>query len=275
MNRKLGLTAFAFLLCACVIYEECTCNKMRITCRVIEITDPTLLSKESLPNKNLELEAPRGGIPHSLLFTDLIDDFNHHGDPLIDTVFYPLLGDKRFDIAVVITHGIPEPYDAWSADYLGEKSFFFNLGLWSAEDLKHSGMAVIKHEIAHILLSELLHEPDRSKPIDIIDEIVIDEGLAHFIGYPGDRSTLVSEKGDKWKAAEERLKEAKVRLADRTTNEAEIEELLYQANTGRYWDKYASIAGMFRAASIYESRGAQGLIESIQAGALAECSGSK
>jgi hypothetical protein len=36
-----------------------------------------------------------------------------------------------------------------------------------------------------------------------------------------------------------------------------------RANTGSFWDKYGAISGMFRAAKLYEIKGANGLVEAI------------
>ena len=241
---------------------------MNIQCQIVEVSDPHKLPKESLPEEGLLLENPGRVICHRDVFVAIIETFNATGDTLIDDVFFPLLGNRLFLIPVVITHGVPAPYDAWCTVYHGKKAFFFNLSDWSGDDLKHSGIAVVKHEITHVLLAELLKKPDDNNPIDVLNEMIINEGIAHFVGYPRDRSTLLSDKTPAFERAEEQLRIALLKLSDPNTDKAESQEILKQGCTGKYWEKYAAIAGMYRTALLFAQHGAKGIIDAIHAGHL-------
>lgn len=246
------------------------CNeKMNIKCNLITVENPSTLDKESLPNTNLNIKPIIGKpIPNLNFFSNLISEFNKNGDCLINEIFYPLLNEKKFKIQVIATHGIEEPYDAWSTKYKGKVSFFFNLSLWPINDLKRAGMPVIKHEITHVLLSDLLKRPDKKNSLETIEHILINEGIAHYIGYTRDRSRMLIDYADKWETAESKLSDALKKLSDKNLSDKEKEKLIYQSNTGSYWDKYAAIAGMFRAAKIHETQGAKGLIDCIRKGNL-------
>lgn len=201
-------------------------------------------------------------------FIKLIQTFNEHGDATINEIFSPLLGDRQFRIPVVITYGVPAPYDAWTAMYQGENAFFFNLSDWDADSINHFGLAVVKHEITHVLLAELLQKPDANNPIDVLNEMVINEGIAHFVGYPHERQILLTEKTKELQKAEQILQTAKVKLGSSKTSKIDVEDLLQRGNTGQYWEKYASIAGMYRAACLYSKYGAKGIVDAIREGAL-------
>ena len=140
---------------------------MRIVCRLIPVSNPSELPYSALPTHDLEISAymPHD-IPHLLFFQELLDDFNKNGDTLISELFDKELSGRYFEIVVIATHGIPDPYDAWCTEYLGMKSVFFNLSLWTKDDLKSDGLPVLKHEVAHVLLNELLPKPDTSNPIN-------------------------------------------------------------------------------------------------------------
>ena len=140
--------------------------------------------------------------------------------------------------------------------------------LWTAKDLKTSGLTVIKHEISHVLLNKLLPEISVSNPLKLLAHIVIDEGIAHFIGFPKDPKALFAKYADKWIAAEKNLEISQTKLLNRELPLAEKELIIKTADTGAYWNKYASIAGMFRAAKIFELSGAPALRKCIRAGVL-------
>ena len=241
---------------------------MEIICIPTSIPDPVNIPEASLPVKRLELSSPSEEIPNYPLFCKLLNDFNTYGDDLISEVFDSLVDNRTYNIPVVTTQGVPDPYDAWTTDYKGETAFFFNLSLWDAESLLNAGLRVIKHEITHVLLADLLHEPDPSKPVAVLEHMVIDEGIAHFIGFPGNRDTLLSVHHDKLIIAEKELETAIKKLSNSNLSDQEKEQLLEKAVSGNYWEKYGAICGMFRTAKVYEAQGAEGLTSCIRQGKL-------
>lgn len=242
---------------------------MNIQCRLIIIGNPADLPSDVLPSPDIKFGNCAGEIPNLDILKALIDGFNKNGDRLLDGIFSPFLRERALKIPVVVTRGICEPYDAWCTNYSGQRTVFFNLSLWTADDLKKSGLAVIIHEISHVLLAEAaLKMPDTQNPLEILERLVFDEGIAHFIGFPGDREKLLTDYKEKWPRAEAGLKEAIAKLSNLQISKKEKEEILTCANTGSFWDKYASIAGLFRAANIYRTKGAPGLVDCIKGGQL-------
>jgi len=236
---------------------------MNIFFDLIQFPDPNKLPKDALPGKNLFFKDTKDQIENIDIFKSLIDKFNIEGDCVLNEIFTPLLSDKSIKVTVIVTQGIPEPYDAWSAVYKGEKSFFFNLSLWSKDDLNKSGLAVIKHEITHVLLHDLIKEPDKSSHVDVLEYITIHEGLAHYIGFFEDRSRLLTDFFQYWEPSEKKYTESTKQLKLKTTPSKIVDKLIYESNTGSYWDKYAAISGMFRIATIHKQQGIKGIIECI------------
>lgn len=239
-----------------------------IACKVIAIADPSKLDESALPAAGLSLKSSSAPVPHFDQFTALIAKFNDTGEPLIDQIFSPLVGKRQYAINVILTQAIPEPYDAWTGIYQGKPAFFFNMDMWNKASLEKNGMGVIKHEAAHVLLRDLLKMPDQRDSIAVLNHIVINEGIAHFIGYSKNRERLLIERKSEWLAAESSLAAAVAQLSDIKTTELVRNDLLKKATTGAFWQKYGAIAGMFRAASIYQKQGPEGLITAVQAGKL-------
>ncbi|MBS1968899.1 MAG: hypothetical protein JSU04_01250 [Bdellovibrionales bacterium] len=196
---------------------------------------------------------------------NIITQFNAEGDALLTEIFSAVHASKAFEFEVVATSGVPAPYDAWTA-ILGEKPvMLFNLSEWSKEEISRYGLPILLHEVSHGLLAAPLktHEELESYP-EALEKIVIDEGIAHFIGFPGVRADLLEKHLDKWAASEALLKKAEQKLAASYVDEDEKEELLFKANTGVYWEKFGAISGMFRVAKIYQSQGPAGVVEAIK-----------
>jgi len=58
-----------------------------------------------------------------------------------------------------------------------------------------------------------------------------------------------------WQQSERKLAIARETLSKRETSQEDNTACLREANTGKFWDKFGSIAGMCRASWIYETRG--------------------
>ncbi|MBI4677138.1 MAG: hypothetical protein HY748_06105 [Elusimicrobia bacterium] len=237
-----------------------------IELRVIEVAAERL-TDESLPIAGIRM-GPRQIDPRKFAALGrLVERFNSDEDPVITEVFGPLHGGRKFSVQIVATSGIPAPYDAWTATYRGCLTMFFNLSEWTEADLDRSGFGVLKHEVTHVLLEPLLRKSKTPDDVELLDSIVMDEGIAHFIGCP-DRSSLLKEKAARWETAEQELEKAYAGLNDGRLPRERKAALLRRANTGSFWDKYGSISGMFRAAKLYKIKGADGLIEAIRTSKL-------
>lgn len=198
----------------------------------------------------------------------VVSEFNNMGDALLTDVFSEFYKDQKFKFDIVATSGVPAPYDAWMVPVNGLPVIFFNLSEWTVDELHSSGLAVVIHEVTHALLHPLLKKhPIRNFLLDL-EKIVIDEGLAHFIGFPGNRDTLLEKWNEKWIAAEKQLEHAFIKLDSDQISLEEKEEIILNSNTGKFWEKYGSVSGMFRAAKIYSKKGSEGLIQAIKTNEL-------
>jgi hypothetical protein len=195
----------------------------------------------------------------------VIAQFNTNGDALLTEIFSALHPTQSFEFDVVATSGIPAPYDAWTVSHDGKPVMLFNLSEWSKEEISRYGLPILLHEVTHALLAEPLKTHEEMEAYsEALEKIVIDEGIAHFIGFPGDRADILEKHSDKWPASEALLKKAEQRLAASYVDEDEKEDLLFKSNTGTYWEKFGAISGMFRAAQVYKSSGAAGIVEAIR-----------
>lgn len=195
----------------------------------------------------------------------IITQFNTNGDALLTEIFSALHGSKNFEFDVIATSGIPAPYDAWTVSHDGKPVMLFNLSEWNPEEISRYGLPILLHEVSHGLLAEPLKTHEEMETYsEALEKIMIDEGIAHFIGFPGNRADILEKHFDKWSPSEALLQKAEKRLAASYVDEDEKEDLLFKSNTGAYWEKFGAISGMFRVAQIYKSSGAAGIVESIQ-----------
>lgn len=222
------------------------------------------LSSNQLPVANLEIINSEVDTQKVDALREVIDQFNAGGDELLTSVFFPLYGEHKFYFNVIYTSGVPAPYDAWTVSVDNKPVVFFNLSEWTVDELFKQGLAVVIHEVTHALLEPFLKGLDVSSSLKNLEKIVFDEGMAHFLGFPGDRFTLLEKYYEKWIQSEEALKNAQATLALIQTTVAEKEDVLLRSNTGSFWNKYGAISGMFRFAKIYSSSGSVGLTNAIK-----------
>lgn len=233
---------------------------LNLTSKPASELDSTLLPEgvtaaASVPVDSGTLEALR----------NIITQFNTTGDTLLTEIFSTVHPSQSFEFEVVATAGIPAPYDAWTATHGEKPVMLFNLSEWTKEEISRYGLPILLHEVSHGLLAGPLktHEELESY-LEALEKIVIDEGIAHFIGFPGVRADILEKHLYKWAASEALLKKAEQKLAASYVDEDEKDELLFKANTGAYWEKFGAISGMFRAAKIYQSQGPSGIVEAIK-----------
>ena len=140
----------------------------------------------------------------------------------------------------------------------------------SPADQARDALGVLRHESFHVLYRRYRATPAGSirpvprSPQGQLWELVLDEGIGHFLDmglqFPPDG--FPPGKGE---AAVQRLIEALRELRSGAVP-ARVEALLREANQGRYWDKYGSIAGMFFAFGVHQEEGMPGLRAAIQEG---------
>lgn len=200
-------------------------------------------------------------------FEKIVSKFNINGDSLLTEIFQKFYIDTKLTFNVISTSGIPSPYDAWTIQKDGSLVILFNLSEWTIDEINQFGLSVIIHEVTHALFQPLLQKHIGIHNLKPIDRIILDEGLAHFIGFPGDRSTLPNLQ-EKWESAEKTLAESLVKLDSDDISDNEKENIILKSNTGPFWSKYGAISGMFRIARIYSLQGSKGLTLIIENGHL-------
>lgn len=143
---------------------------------------------------------------------------------------------------MLLTVGIPAPYDAMVCEHDGREWVVFDMGRFlSYQNPQEFARQMLTHETAHALL----HQRGRPNPDASYREqlrfICFDEGFAHLLAC-GKELASVDPSGwieEHQAHALEQLRQAALACKDGS----EQEQWLYRAQTGRYWEKFAAIAG--------------------------------
>jgi hypothetical protein len=230
----------------------------------------TSLSADQLPLGALDISNSEVNPQKVDALREVVDQFNAVGDDLLTNVFSTFYDEHKFCFNVIYTSGVSAPYDAWTVSIDDSPVVFFNLSEWTVEELFKQGLAVVIHEVTHALLEPFLKGLESGSPLKSLEKIVFDEGMAHFLGFPGDRFTLLERYYEKWLQSEADLKNAQEILGSIQVTDAEKEDLLLRSNTGSFWNKFGAISGMFRFAKIYSLSGSAGLADAIKDAQLPE-----
>ncbi|MBU5439136.1 hypothetical protein KQI42_14030 [Tissierella sp. MSJ-40] len=162
------------------------------------------------------------------------------------------------DVTVYIIVGSPDPYDSMiRQDKEGNKCIIFDLERirsYSENDDKISEiiMQLITHEIAHIYIKKKYRSSSIEDSIyENLRYIVFNEGIAHFLSF--DKEVLSTD----WYTNEmmERKEKAYSTLLNEMKNNSQDrkDEILARANSGKYWDKFGAISGLFAIVDYYNS----------------------
>lgn len=160
------------------------------------------------------------------------------------------------DIKVYIIVGSPEPYDALCLkDHEGNYCIVLDLvriGSYSDDmgRILNVISSLITHETAHFVLLKTYREPPVSASLyNKLSFLVFNEGIAHLLGYCED--VLAVDWYSK-EMRERREKAYSVLLTELNNPDNEDEaSILEKADSGRYWDKFGSIAGLFAIVDYY------------------------
>ena len=186
----------------------------------------------------------------------------------IFTAIYPEWPQIINDMNVLLVVGCPDPYDAMVKEYDGKQYVIFDLiCLNNYVKLGYNIDAMINqlltHEISHLCLHQKYPVPNSTDYFVNLKYIVFDEAFAHILSFNENIG-----KYDFTKIIEEHYSKSLIKLRS-ALNESDYEkqnELLIQANSGLYWDKFGSISGkLFLARNIEDivniySKGVDNLI---------------
>ncbi len=149
--------------------------------------------------------------------------------------------------------GAPKPYDAMVREHENERVIILDLVRIAdySDDFEKLMVIVndfLTHEVAHILIEQRYPYLDSVSIYETFIQMVFDEGIAHFISYTDDVSTF------NWESAE--MKQRCQTAYEQTNNYLKnphhiLKQTLIEANSGTFWEKFASIAGMFAVKDYY------------------------
>lgn len=178
------------------------------------------------------------------------------------------------EACVDLVIGFPRPYDAMALrDSAGGYHIVFDLLCWTAylgkADLRNIARNLLTHELCHMLIGRTVAgidgDLDSGSYPDMLDALTFHEGFAHLVSYGGKEL-----RDTDWTAPElRRVRESSRRdlgLALAAGDEAERAEYLSRANCGKYYEKFACMAGMLYLAEQWQRGGTAALAERFQAG---------
>jgi len=148
------------------------------------------------------------------------------------------------DANIVLTVGMPPMYDAMVRHFNDTYHIVFDLinmvnYITQGIDAAELARGFLSHELIHIMIYEKYPETDMNYA-EYYDYIAFHEGFAHLLSYA--ENIHAYELIDSYK---QRFNDSKARLAAaiNETDPKTQEQLMFKANTGKYWEKFAAVAG--------------------------------
>lgn len=178
------------------------------------------------------------------------------------------------EACVDLVIGFPRPYDAMALrDRAGGYHIIFDLLCWTAylgkADLRNIARNLLTHELCHMLIGQTVAgidgDLDSGAYPDMLDALTFHEGFAHLVSYGG------KELGETdWDAPElyrvQKASRRDLQKALAAGDAAEQEAYLSRANCGKYYEKFACMAGMLYLAGQWRQGGAAALAKQFHAG---------
>lgn len=191
------------------------------------------------------------------ILLESLKDFKPWNLPIWEQFFGGYNGVPE-DIIIYFIVGSPNPYDAMvRQDREGNKSIIFDLariGSYSKDinEIEEIIISLITHEVAHIYIGKEYKYPSMEDSIyNILQHIVFDEGIAHFLSFNRDLLSL------DWYTEDmlDRREKAYLTLLNNLNNNLKDmkKEIITKADTGPYWEKFAAISGLFGIYDYYNS----------------------
>jgi len=178
-------------------------------------------------------------------YSNNLSDFKPLNEDIFTSI-YPEWPQIINDMNVLLVVGCPDPYDAMVMEYGGRQYVIFDLiRLNNYVRLGYNIDSMINqlltHEISHLCLREKYPVPNSTDYFENLKYIVFDEAFAHILSFNEDIRGY-----DFTNIIEEHYSKSliKLRSALNETDYDKQNELLIQANSGVYWDKFGAISGM-------------------------------
>ena len=180
-----------------------------------------------------------------------LNNFIPFNEQLFTTLF-PKWRKLIMDVNVVLSVGSPEPYDAMVREHEGKAYMIFDLARLlsyskSPEEMVDTVTGMITHEFTHVCV-HCDYSDSSSGYVDRLKHITFDEGFAHILAF---KNHIIGY--DFSEMVERHYHESldKLRSALKEEDKSNQCRLLEEANSGRYWSKFASISGkLFLAAHL-------------------------
>jgi len=180
----------------------------------------------------------------SKLCDKLINQIRNYkpGNSTLVKSLFPDFDEVSGDFTIMLVVGFPDPYDAMVMEHDGKSFMIFDLIQFGENSLNDnfSCHRILTHELIHICLHNQYPQPTSISYKENLCYTAFDEGFAHALAYPENIDEFIFDEflQEKFDHAKSKLLEA---IAETDINKQK--ELLISADTGRYWDKFASIAG--------------------------------
>jgi len=190
-----------------------------------------------------------------------LNDFTPFNENLF-TALFPNWKEQIKNVNIILSVGCPSPYDAMVRTYKGTQYMIFDLIQFlkydiDSFDLVSIVIGMITHEFAHVCL-QAQYSLSSSRYKQVLEHMAFDEGFAHLLAFKKD---IYAVDFSKMIDAHYRVSIEKLRMAAIEVDVDKQKILLEAANTGAYWDKFASISGKLYLASHVDQ-----LLELYQAG---------
>ena len=180
----------------------------------------------------------------SMLYEKIKDQINHFIPRNYEMVkrIFPRFDQIAANYTLLLVAGFPDPYDAMVLEHEGKAYMVFDLIQFQEDSLHqdYSCHRVLTHELIHLCLMEDYPAPREWTYIDDLNYTSFNEGFAHALTYPEQIAAFTFDS-----FLEEKFENAKntLRLALAETDKEKQALYSRKADTGDYWEKFASIAG--------------------------------
>ena len=155
---------------------------------------------------------------------------------------FPCFDDVANEYTIMLVVGFPDPYDAMVMSHNGTEYMVFDLIQFGRDSLEedYSCHRVLTHELIHMCLHKKYPVPENSLYHEILDYTAFDEGFAHALTYPENIYNFQFDDCHKIKYGKAK---DKLKIAWEETDTKKQKEYSVSADTGDYWEKFASISG--------------------------------
>ena len=177
-------------------------------------------------------------------FLKICSNFTVRNADLTREIFGDAVAAMR-DVQILLTVGIPQPYDAMMRIHESQQYAIFDIGnfcdyLADGDDINDTISNILTHELIHLFINEK-YPGENFFYAEKLDYIAFHEGFAHLLSYKEDIAQYQPDETYK-----DRYETARIKLIaalDETDLRAQ-KQFLREANSGAYCDKFAAISSM-------------------------------